>query len=96
VSTAAPGRSAILCYWYRAKVAARNVVAPARASKPLQSAMRVVSFLQSGSMYRRYVSVLSNVTPQFLGSEQKGRVLLLKLTFSSRSVSLLLRWKIAD
>jgi len=31
-----------------------------------------------------------------LHSEQKGRVSLLKLTFSSRLASLLLRWKTAD
>ena len=30
------------------------------------------------------MSDLSNVTPRYLGSEQKGRVSLLKLTFSSR------------
>jgi len=42
------------------------------------------------------VSDLSNVTPRYLGSEQKGRVLLLKLTFLSRLASLLLRWKAAD
>jgi len=32
----------------------------------------------------------------YLVSEQKGRVLLYKLTFSSRLASLLLRWKTAD
>jgi len=42
------------------------------------------------------MSDLSNVTPRYLGSEQKGRVSLLKLTFSSHLVSLLLRWKTAD
>ena len=42
------------------------------------------------------VSDLSNVTPRYLGSGQKGRVLLLKLTFSSHLASLLLRWKTAD
>jgi len=31
----------------------------------------------------RHVSVLSNVTPRCLGSEQNGRLSLLKLTFSS-------------
>jgi len=39
---------------------------------------------------------LSNVTPRYLSSEQKGRVSLLKLTFNSRLASLLLRWKTAD
>jgi len=42
------------------------------------------------------VSDLSNVTPRYLGSEQKGRVALLYLTLSSHLVSLLLRWKAAD
>jgi len=41
------------------------------------------------------VSDLSNLTPRYLRSEQKGRVSLLKLTFSSRLASLL-RWKTAD
>jgi len=58
--------------------------------------MRDVSFLQSDSRCRWYVIDLSNVTPGYLGSEQKGGVLLLKLTFSSRLASLLLRWKTAD
>ena len=40
-------------------------------------------------------SDMSNVTPRYLGSEQKGRVSLLMLTFSSRLASLLLRWKTA-
>ena len=43
----------------------------------------------------RYVTSLSNVTPRYLGSEQKGRVSLLILTFSSRLATLLLRWKTA-
>ena len=42
------------------------------------------------------MSDLSNVTPRYLGSEQKGRVSLLKLAFSSRLASLLLRWKTVD
>jgi len=54
------------------------------------------AFLRSDSRCRRYVSDLSDVTPRYLGSEQKGRVLLLCLTLSSRLVSLLLRWKAAD
>jgi len=61
----------------------------------LKSAMRDVSFLRSDSRCRRQVSDLSNVTPRYLGSEQKGRVSLSKLTFSSRLASLLLRWKTA-
>jgi len=85
--------------WTRARVAVRSVVAPAPQPEPasrLRSAMRDVSFLRSYSRCRRYVSDLSNVTPRYLGSEQKGRVSLLKLTFSSRLASLSLRWKTAD
>jgi len=41
---------------------------------------------------RRYMSDLSNVTPRYLGSGQKGKVSLLWLTLSSRLASLLLRW----
>jgi len=85
--------------WARARVAVRNVVAPAPQPEParcLRSATRDVSFLRSDSRCRRYVSDLSNVTPRYLGSEQKGRVSLLKLTFSLRLASLLLRWKTAD
>ena len=80
-------------------MAVRNVVAPAPQPQPasrLRSATRDVSFLRSDSRCWRYVSDLSNITPRFLGSEQKGRVSLLKLTFSSRLASLLLRWKTAD
>ena len=40
---------------------------------------------------RRYVSVLSNATARYLGSERKGRASLLKLTYSSHLASLLLR-----
>jgi len=79
-----------------AKVAVRRVVAPAPQPEPasrLRSTTRDVSFLRSDSRCRRYVSDLSNVTPRYLGTEQKGRVSLLWLTFSSRLASLLLRWK---
>jgi len=48
------------------------------------------SYLRSDLRWRRYVSDLSKVTPWYLGSEQKDRVLLLRLTFSSRLASLLL------
>jgi len=85
--------------WTRARVAVRNIVAPAPQPEPasrLRSVKRDVSFLRSDSRCRRYVSDLSNVTPRYLGSEQKGRVSLLKLTFSSRLASLLLRRKTAD
>ena len=85
--------------WIRARVTVRNVVAPAPHPEPasrLRSTTRDVSFLRSDSRCRRYVSDLSNVTARYLGSEQKGRISLLKLTFSSRLASLLLRRKTAD
>ena len=81
--------------WTRARVAVRNVVVPAPQPEPasrLRSARRDVSFLWSDSWCRRYVSDLSNVILRYLGLEQKGRVSLLKLTFSS-SLASLLRWK---
>jgi len=71
--------------WTRARVAIRRVVAPAPQSVPagrLRSATHDVSFLRSESRCRRYVSDLSNVTPRYLDSEQKGRVSLLYLTLS--------------
>jgi len=64
--------------WTRARVAIHSVVASAPQPEPtscLRSATRDVSFLRSDSWCRRYVSDLSNVTPRYLGSEQKGRVL---------------------
>jgi len=89
--------SAVECT--RARVAVRRVVArppqPEPASR-LRSTTHGVSFLQSDSRCRRYVSDLSNVTPRYVGSEKKGRVALLYLTLSSRLASLLLRWKTAD
>jgi len=98
--TAARNRSAVLCSrWTRDRVAVRNFVAPSPQPEPasrLRSATRDVSFLRSDLRCRRYVSYLSNVTPKYLGSEQKGRVSLLKLNFISRLVSLLLRWKTAE
>jgi len=83
--------SAVECT--RARVAVRRV-APEPQPEPagrLKSVTRDVSFLRSDSRCRRYVSDLSNVTPRYLVSEKKGRVALLKLTFSSRLASLLLR-----
>ena len=80
-------------------MAVRTVVAPAPQLDPasrLRSATRDVSFLRSDSRCLRYVSDLSNVTPRYLGSEQKGRVSLLKLSFNSHLASLLLRWNAAD
>jgi len=85
--------------WTRARVAVRNFVAPAPQPEPasrLKSATHEISFLQSDSRCRRYVSDLSNVTLRYLGLEQKGRVSWLKLTFISHLASLLLRWKSAD
>jgi len=73
--------SAVECT--RARVAVRNVVASAPQPEPanrLRSGTRDVSFLRSNSRCRGYVSDLSNVTPRYLGSEQKGSVSLLKLT----------------
>ena len=69
--------------------------APATQPEPasrLRSATRDVSFLRSDSRCRRYVNELSNVTPKYLGSEQKVRISFLWLTFNSRLASLLLRW----
>ena len=88
--------SAVECT--KARVAIHRVVAPAPQSEPeshISSTTRDVIFLRSDSRCRRYVSDLSNVTPRYLGSEHKGRISLLKLTFSSRLASLLLRWKTA-
>jgi len=58
----------------------RNIVAPAPQPKPashLKNATRDVNFLRSDSRCLRYVSVLSNLTPRHVGSEQYGRVLVL-------------------
>ena len=85
--------------WTRTKVAVLNVVAPAPQPKPARhpkSAMRDVNFLRSDSRCRRYVRALSNITPRYMSSDQKSRVSLLWLNFSSRSASLLLRWKRCD
>ena len=86
--------SAVECT--RARVAVRRVVAPTPQPEPasrLKDATRDVSFLRSDS---RYVRVMPNVTPRYLDSEQNGRVLLMKLMFTSRLASLLLRWNIAE
>jgi len=55
-----------------------------------------VNFLRSDSRCRRYVSVLSNVTPRYVGPKQEGRVSLLWSTLSSCLASLLLRYKAAN
>ena len=100
MSIVAPNRSAVLCSrMTRSRVAVHNVVAPAPQPEPanrFKSATRDVSFLRSDSRCRQYVSDLSNVTLRCLGFEQNGKVSLLKLTFSSRLGSLLLRWKTAN
>jgi len=70
--------------WTRAGVAVRNVVAPAPQPEPasrLRSATHDVSFLQSDSRCRRYVSDLYNVTLRYLGLEQKGRVSVVEVAF---------------
>jgi len=70
--------SAVECT--RAWVAIRGVVATAPQPEPasrLKSATRDVSYLRSDSRCQQYVSDLSNVTPRYLGSEQKGRFSLL-------------------
>jgi len=87
--------SAVECS--RGRVAIRRILAPAPQPQPASSgdATCDVSFLRSDSRYRRFVSDLSNVTPRYLGSEQKGRVSLLCLTSCSRLASLLLRCKAA-
>jgi len=85
--------------WTRARVAVCRVVAPAPQPEPascLKSATCGVSFLRSDSSCRQYVSDLSNVTPRYLDSEQKGRISLLNLTLISHLASLLSRWKAAD
>ena len=71
---------------------------PTGTSKPPQERDAWCQLLAkwSDSRCRRYVGDLSNVTPRYLGSEQKSRISLLRLTFSSRLASLLLRWKAAD
>ena len=84
--------------WTKARVAVRNVVAPAPQPEPashLKSARCDLNFLQSDSRCRQYMRVLSNITPMYVGYEQKGRLSLLWLTFSSRLASLL-RQKIAN
>ena len=83
MSTAAPIRSAVLCSWIHqgqggCTQRCRSCTLTG-ASKPPQD----VNFLRTYSRCRRYVTVLSNVTPRYLGSEQKHRVSLLKLTLSS-------------
>ena len=83
----------------RARVAVRNVVAPAPQVDPasrLRSPTRVVSFLRSDSKCRRNVSALSNFMPRYVGSAQYGRSRPSTLMESSRRASLLFRWKAAD
>jgi len=89
--------SAVQCT--RGRVAVRRIVAPEpqpEPTSPLRNATHDVSFLWSDSRCRRSASNLSNDPPRYLGSEQKGRISLLKLSFISRLASLLLRRKAAD
>ena len=61
-------------------MAVRNVVAATPHPEParrLKSATRGVNFLPSDLNCRRYVSVLPNVTPRYVGSEKNGRASLL-------------------
>jgi len=94
------GNQYCIVEWTRAKVATTNDISSALQPKPasclFKSVTRDVSFLRSDSRCRGYVSNLFNVTARYLGSEQKDRVSLLKLTFSSRLASSLLRWKTVD
>jgi len=56
-------------------VAVRNVVAAAPQSEPasrLKGATRDVNFLLSDLRCRRYVGVLPNVTPKYVGSEKRA------------------------
>ena len=100
MGTVVPDGSTILCSCTRVRVAVHRVLAPPAPqlgpASRLRSATRDISFLRSDSRYRRYVSDLPNVTPRFLGSEQKGWVSLLYLILSSRLASLLLRRKDCD
>ena len=89
--------SAVECTRTRMAICRVVVLAPQpEPASHLRSASCDVCFLWSDSRCRRHVSNLSNVTQSYLGSEQKGMVLLLKSTFSWRLASLLLRWKTAD
>ena len=57
----------------RARVAVRNVVAPAPQvdlANHLKSPTRVVDFLRSDSKCRQNVSALENFMPRYIGSEQ--------------------------
>jgi len=97
MSTAAPNRSAVFCSRMDQGSGGCSQrccsSTPARASKPLQECdawcQLLAKWLKVSAIRERPVQRYSEV----LGSEQKGRVSLLKLTFSSRLASLLLRWK---
>jgi len=91
--------SGVAVEWTKAKVAVRNVVAPAlQPDQQVASGYvtRNVIFLRNDSRCRRYVSVLPNVTRRYLRSKQMGRVSLFMLTLSWRVASLLLRWNTVD
>jgi len=80
--------------WTRARLAVRNVIAPAPQLEPASPLKECDACCK---LFRKGVEVsmsdLSSITPRYVGSEQMGRVLLLCLNFSSRLASLLLRWK---
>jgi len=59
-----------------------------------KSELHDVNYLRSDLRYQRHMTVLSNIPLRYVSSEQKGRVLLFWLTFSSRVSSLLLRWRL--
>ena len=79
-------------------MAVRSVVAPAPQTEPasrLKNATRDVSFLRSDSRCRQNVNDLSNVTPRYLGSEQKGKGFVVAFDFKL-TFSFLVRWKAAN
>jgi len=73
----------------RAKVAVRNLVAPAPLPDPasrLKSATRDVNFLRSDTMCRQYRNDLSNVTTRFqLGAEGQDFVVVVVHYYSAIS-----------
>ena len=89
MSTMAPDRSAELyCWMEQGQGGYLQCCCSSTQPDPANHLMSVtlmhhVSFLRSDSRCQRYVSNLSDVTSRYLGLEQKDRVLLLWLTFSS-------------
>jgi len=65
------------CCWVHQGKGGYSLPAPQlEPASRLKSATRDVSFLRSDSRCRRYANDLSNVTPRYLGSKQKGKVAL--------------------